>query len=120
MSGEVVQSVRDRWSHVTATWANNKETGVSHVGDTTEATSYSKRRKLNIAKSLIVTLCQPRTLIWLISCNRGSTTLHGSFLISMETIACPIWCPIWMDLTGWTQNVRYFTVSKLSYLIIIS
>ena len=56
MSGEVVQSVRDRWSHVTATWANNnKETGVSHVGDTSEATSYSKRRKLNIAKSLIVT-----------------------------------------------------------------
>ena len=55
MSGEVVQSVRDRWSHVTATWANNKEIGVSHVGDTSEATSYSKRRKLNIAKSLIVT-----------------------------------------------------------------
>ena len=55
MSGEVVQSIRDRWSHVTATWANNKETGVSHVGDTSEATSYSKR-KLNMAKSLIVTL----------------------------------------------------------------
>ena len=58
MSGEVVQSVRDRWSHVTATWANNKETGVSHVGDTSEATSYRKRQRkenLNTAKSPIVT-----------------------------------------------------------------
>ena len=24
MSGEVVQSAKDRWSHVTATWLNNK------------------------------------------------------------------------------------------------
>ena len=60
MSGEVVQSVRDRWSHVTATWANNKEIGVSHVGDTSDATLYSKRRKLNIAKSLIVTFNKTR------------------------------------------------------------
>ena len=58
MSGDVVQSIRDRWSHVTATWANNKETGVGHVGDTSEATSYSRRRKLNMAKSLIVTQIQ--------------------------------------------------------------
>ena len=55
MSGDVVQSVKDRWSHVTATWTNNKRTGVSHVGDTSEATSYRKR-KLNIAKLLVVTL----------------------------------------------------------------
>ena len=34
MSGDVVQSVRDRWSHVTATWMNNKQTGVSHLGET--------------------------------------------------------------------------------------
>ena len=54
MSGGVVQSVKDRWSHVTATWTNNKRTGVSHVGDTSEATSYRKR-KLNIAKLLVVT-----------------------------------------------------------------
>ena len=54
MSGEVVQSVKDRWSHVTATWTNSKETGVSHVGDTSEATLYRKR-KLNMAMSLVVT-----------------------------------------------------------------
>ena len=44
MIGDVVQSVKDRWSHVTATWTNNKYTGVNHVGDTLEATSYSKRK----------------------------------------------------------------------------
>ena len=44
MSGDVVQSVRDRWSHVTATWTNNKKTGVSHVGNTFEATSYGKQK----------------------------------------------------------------------------
>ena len=42
MSGDVVQSAKDRWSHVTATWTNSKETGVSHIGDTSEATLYSK------------------------------------------------------------------------------
>ena len=55
MRGDVVQSVKDRWSHVTATWTNHKYTCVNHVGDTSEATSYSKKRKLNMAKSLIVT-----------------------------------------------------------------
>ena len=44
MRGDVVQSVRDRWSHMTATWTNHKQAGVSHVGDTSEATLYSKKK----------------------------------------------------------------------------
>ena len=56
---------------MTATWTNSKETGVSHVGDTSEATSYRKR-KLNMAKSLIVTTSQKT-------------------LISVMNVECPIW-----------------------------
>ena len=41
---------------MTATWTNSRQTGVSHVGDTSEAMSYSKMKKLNKAKSLIVTM----------------------------------------------------------------
>lgn len=64
-------------------------------------------------------LSQPLTLILLLSCNRGSMKPQNFFLVSMEAIACLIWCLILIDLAEWAQKVRHFVVPKSAYLIVI-